>query len=258
MIDASPGEDVTDSQPEIVVQIGDQSVALPPPTLTGDMDADEQQQHITSQLRGLSYRQFARDSIVAPVRINLSYIKDESGNRLGHNVHVLFIVHESLETFSQQNIADRLGGESDPDSAGESGEVPAETLEKLGIQDAGPNVRYRKLSFDLLDKVRLNGLLRIAQTTSETLNRIDLSLVETDENRWQAIDDRDLQGPYSGFQGWLTATSLRGQDAVLIEARFAMEEPADWFAGDNYLRSKLPIVLQEAARDLRRRLKKAD
>ncbi|WP_182866911.1 hypothetical protein [Stieleria mannarensis] len=259
------GNDSTNvSANQTTVQIADQSITLPAPTLAEDLDADAQQRRITPLLRGLSFKQFARDSVVAPVRIYLRYITSDAGDRVGHDVHMIFIIHESLQTFSDQNIANRLGGEAAEDSTeATAADVPAETLQRLGIDDAGPDIRYRQVDFELLDKIRLTGLLRIAQQSSETQNRIDVSLVEAFDNRWQFTDGPDTNssaggGDYSGFQGWLTATSLDAMDAVFIEARFVMHEPPQWFAGSNYVRSKLPLVLQEAARDLRRRLKKGD
>ncbi|PAY16153.1 hypothetical protein CKO51_28040 [Rhodopirellula sp. SM50] len=255
-------EPAADAATPTTVQIAGQSVTLAEPTLGPDLDADAQRSLITPLLRGLSFSQFARDSVVAPVRIYLRYITNDAGDRLGHAVHVVFIIHESLETFSDQDIARRFSGDEAGDAGGDSTEtspdvadVPAETLQSLGIDDAGPQVRYRKLDFELLDKVRLTGLLRIAQRSSATQNRIDVSLVEAFDNRWQATDGSEAGGEYSGFQGWLTATALAGMDAVFVEARFVMHEPEQWFAGPNYVRSKLPLVLQEAARDLRRRLR---
>ncbi|MCS7470333.1 hypothetical protein NZK35_27100 [Stieleria sp. ICT_E10.1] len=261
--DAALGDDSPhQSTTETIVQIAGQSVTLDEPTLGPELDADAQRSLITPLLRGLSFSQFARDSVVAPVRIYLRYITNDAGDRLGHDVHVVFIIHESLQTFSDQDIAQRLGGDEADDAGGDSAEtspdvadVSVETLQSLGIDDAGPQVRYRELDFELLDKVRLTGLLRIAQRSSATQNRIDVSLVEAFDNRWQATDGRDSGGEYSGFQGWLTATSLTGMDAVFVEARFVMAEPDQWFAGSNYVRSKLPLVLQEAARKLRRRLR---
>ncbi|QEF97274.1 hypothetical protein Mal15_13130 [Stieleria maiorica] len=256
------GDDLTDAFAKpTTVQIADQSVTLPPPTLAADLDSDAQQRRITPLLRGLSFKQFARDSVVAPVRIYLRYITNEAGDRVGHDVHMIFIIHESLQTFSDQNIAKRLSGEASDDATAQtSSDVSAETLQSLGIDDAGPEVRYRNVEFELLDKIQLTGLLRIAQQSSATQNRIDVSLVETFDNRWRFTDGRESDatgssGEYSGFQGWLTATSLAGMDAVFVEARFVMHEPKRWFAGSNYVRSKLPLVLQEAARDLRRRFK---
>ncbi|QDV87518.1 hypothetical protein TBK1r_65490 [Stieleria magnilauensis] len=252
-------EPPADSATPTTVQIAGQSVTLAEPTLGDESDADAQRRLITPLLRGLSFNQFARDSVVAPVRIYLRYITNEAGDRLGHDVHVVFIIHESLQTFSDQDIAQRLGGEVADETAetpAEVDDVSAETLQGLGINDAGPQIRYRKLDFELLDKVRLTGLLRIAQRSSATQNRIDVSLVDRFDNRWQATDGREAGGEYSGFQGWLTATALAGMDAVFVEARFVMHEPEQWFAGSNYVRSKLPLVLQQAARDLRRRLKR--
>jgi hypothetical protein len=239
------------------VQIGDQTVRLAEPTLTDNLNADEQTRQIETQLRGLSFRQFARDSTVAPVRINLRYIKDDSGRRLGHEIHLLFIVHESIDAFSAADFPKRLLGESDVENSAKATDAPAETLQKLGIGDGKTNASYKVAKFELLDAIQLSGLFRISQSSTQSQNRFDVSLVESFDNRWQSIDEPAVGGTYSGMRGWLTATALEKIDGVLVEARFVMHEPQEWFAGDNYLRSKLPLVLQEAARDLRRRLKRS-
>lgn len=256
--------DGQDSHPQsalekgVVVQIDDQSVRIPAPTLTGDLNADEQTRRITGLLKGLPYRQFMRDSVVAPVRINLRYIQNDSGKRLGHSVHLLFVVHQGLQSFSADDFAGRLMGQPQEGASSHSTAIAPETLKSLGIEDQERDVDYKRLNFELLDRIQLSGVLRIARTSSDSQNRIDLSLDERFENRWKSTDGRNPDASYSGCRGWLTATSLIGMDAVLIETRFAIHEPTDWFRGDNYLRSKLPLVLQEAARDLRRRLSLAD
>lgn len=246
-------ETVTDDS--VSVLIADQSVTIPPPILTGDRDAAEQERLITAALRGLSYRQFVRDSVVAPVRIDLSYVKDASGTRIGHNVHVMFIVHTSLTTFSSDRFSEMLVGESDAASQQESTVATADTLRSLGLNDGGENIRYQRLQFDLLDKIRFDGLIRVTHTESASQNRLDISLVPEFENRWRATEEDSRGGTFTGLRGWLTATEIDSADAVLIEARVVFHEPTQWFRGDNFLRSKLPLVLQESARDLRRRLK---
>lgn len=251
------------------VTIAGQPVSLSEPILPGGLDADSQRKLIEGQLRGMRFSQFTRDSIVAPVRIDLQYIKNAAGERVGHQVHVLFVAHETLERFASDQFSDLLIGESAEEDAEHNQPVPAETLRSMGVDQVGENTHYRRLRFELLDKVRLDLMIRLQQTMSTGQNRIDIELVDAFENRWQSIEsgpnsDRDSSvdsetdpgGPYSGMAGWLTATSLSGLDAVLIEARFVLHEPTGWFRGDNFLRSKLPIVLQEAARDLRRHLKK--
>jgi hypothetical protein len=37
-----------------------------------------------------------------------------------------------------------------------------------------------------------------------------------------------------------------------------MHEPTQWFSGSNFIRSKLPLAIQEGARSFRRSLRSAD
>ncbi|WP_253160471.1 hypothetical protein [Stieleria tagensis] len=239
------------------VQIAGQSVVLDPPTLSGQETADQQVQRIEPLLRGLPYRQFARDSVVAPVRIFTRYVNDSSGKHLGHQVHLLFVVHTPLTTFTADDFTSRLLGDSDDSAAdsGPPGDVSPESLRSRGITDSGPNVRYQPFDVKLLDKIQLSGVLRITRHDADDQQRIDLRLDDRFDNRWTSLDANDQGGAYAGFQAWLTATALGDGQSVLIESRFVMHEPEQWFAGSNFLRSKLPLVLQEAARNLRRKSK---
>lgn len=241
----------------IEFRIADQPVKLDPPLLTGNESAAEQEQLITANLRGLSFSQFARDSIVAPVRIDLNYIEDADGNRVGHKVHALFIVHASFSEFASDDFAQQtLGTKQEPSQSKsfQSEALTDEALSDLGINTLSTGIQYQRLTFDLLDKVRLAGVVRFHSTKTERQNRVDVSLVSAAENRWWRLQQPDEGGEYAGFRAWLTATRLASRDAVLIETRLAFHEPPPWFRGSNYLRSRLPLVLQEAARNLRRRL----
>ena len=255
------GQDAATSPRESAeVVIAGETVALPEPILRGDEPADEQRERITNNLRGLSYQPFARDSVVAPVRIDLDYIKDSAGDRVGHRFHVMFIVHAPFSKFASDDFTAQVLGPSDTqesDDTFRSETLSDQALEHLGVDASDGGERFRRLTFDLLDKIRFSGVFRFQTTTGDGQNRVDLSLVDGAASRWRRLDDSDQtdrEGDYSGLRGWITATDLATGDGVLIEARLAFYEPPQWFRGSNYLRSKLPLALQEAARDLRRRL----
>ncbi|MCC9600006.1 hypothetical protein LOC67_05485 [Stieleria sp. JC731] len=251
--------------PPQTLSIGGVEVQLPEPTLDGSEDAERQTEKLKSKIGGLSIRQFTRDSQVAPVRIDLSYIKDDSGARVGHLVHVLFVLHCPLSSFTEGDFAQQLSGETDEASDGEASfaqAVASDELARNGIVATDANQRFRRVKTVLLDKIELNAVLRIENSESAKQNRIDVVLDGHFPATWSSVEsgktdvslDTDSKGAYSGFQAWLTATELIGSDAVVIEAQIAMHEPQGWFSGSNFLRSKLPLVLQQAARDLRRKL----
>ncbi|MEO1528998.1 MAG: hypothetical protein AAFX06_26550 [Planctomycetota bacterium] len=231
---------------EQTIQIGSVSVTLPEPTLSGE--TDEPQAVIESIIGGLSYRQFARDSVVAPVRIRLQYIKDGEGERVGQLVHVAMIAHVDMETLQSDSMMRRLFADSDTAEAESLSETE---LSSRGIDDASGDVQYHPVNFKLLDKVKLEGVIRVESTSSAERQRLDFRVDERFENRWQT---EQADGEYRGFHGWLHTAQIEG-GVVFIEARLAFAEPTSWFRGSNFLRSKLPLALQESAREFRRRLK---
>jgi hypothetical protein len=83
-------------------------------------------------------------------------------------------------------------------------------------------------------------------------------------NTWSPLE-RDAQGklsvgsahPYSGLGGYMKITSLsEPAGALFIECHIAFDEPEAWFNGKNFLRSKLPLVVQDNVRTFRRKLAK--
>lgn len=227
------------------VEIQATSITLPEPILAsqvGDVRAT-----IESVLGGLSYRQFARDSVVAPVRIKLQYIRNEQGVRVGHLVHLAMIAHVDIAKLKSDSAMTELFGNGDEDAKLSQGE-----LEERGVDGSDDAVRFRRLQFELLERIELECVLRIASDASPGRQRLDLQLDDRFDNRWKG---EDAEGSYEGFAGWLHAARVE-DGAVFIEARFAFTEPEVWFRGSNFLRSKLPLALQETAREFRRRLKK--
>lgn len=249
------------------IEIGGVNVVMPGPTLSQQVDASKQGASLKPILAGLSMRQFTRNSVVAPVRIKLKYIKDDSGNRVGHDVHLAFVAYAPIDEFSDDKLSSRMFGQKDDaevDSSDSAAEVSAEELASVGIKDSSERVRYQRFTFDLLEKVQLSGVIRAEHSESEAQRRIDLVLDERFPSGWKLIADPDDSiedtNAYSGGRAWIAVTELSaeltgGKEAVLIESRIVLHEPEGWFAGSNFLRSKLPLVLQESARNLRRGLK---
>lgn len=88
-------------------------------------------------------------------------------------------------------------------------------------------------------------------------------LKPTIANQWQPIQRSDTgekslgpPRPYAGLGGYVAITPVPGTpEASLVQIRFVLHEPQDWFSGRNLLRSKLPILIQDRVRGLRRELK---
>lgn len=238
------------------IRIGDDRFELQPPTLSGIESSQVELSAIRTATRGLPIEQFTRDSVVAPVRIQLRYLRASDGTKIGHDVHAMFVVHTQLDEFSPEDFADRLAGKRDEAQPINSKDVSASILQSLDLE-ADEETRFKLVEFDLLEKIRLSGLFEFRNSKSERQRQINFHVIDEHDNRWRSLMDENLSGNYRGLAGHLTATELAELDGVvLIELRLLMHEPQDWFAGSNFLRSKLPLVLQETARDIRRSLKR--
>jgi hypothetical protein len=126
-------------------------------------------------------------------------------------------------------------------------------------------------TFDLLSKVRLTG------TSHSYWSRSDDSIIAATmldprftgdadlPNQWQSIT-RQPDGnvelgephPYRGAGEYIKITRLaEPAGALLIEFHVVYVEPKGWFDGSNMLTSKLPAVVQNQIRNMRRELTKA-
>ena len=85
-------------------------------------------------------------------------------------------------------------------------------------------------------------------------------------NHWQAVD-RNERGesklgppqPYESAGLYAKVTRMKEPaGALFIEYHHTFCEPEAWFSGTALLRSKLPMVIQDAVRKLRRRLVEAE
>jgi hypothetical protein len=243
------------------------------PALQAEQDAAMRATALKSIAGGAGWKRFSRNSVVAPVSIDLNYLKDAKGDRVGHLVHLAFVVHASLETLRDKDLMKQMFGDEKPEpetEAMESKEVSDKELARLGITK-GENTSFAMVEIPLLDKVLARGVLKAQQTiASDSLTiAIEADPRFADRNSWaRIVDDKSDKNatdgdwqPYQGAAGYLSVSRLNETDgkglssACLIESRFVIHEPADWFSGSNLLRSKLPLMLQESARSLRRKLK---
>lgn len=244
------------SQPPtpITVEFSGGQFPLAPPTLDGTQSAEDQVAALKPILRGLPFKQFVRDSIVAPVRIQLRYLKDASGQRVGHDIHAAFVVHVTLDEFSPESFAKRMTGGKRGEDDFKVVELNDQMLRERGLSQDDQTL-YRIADVELLEKVSVRGLFEFKSTRQGGQRRIDFEIIEDEINRWYSVREPSEGDTYTGLAGFLTATELVDTKAVLIEVRVLMHEPEGWFAGSNFLRSKLPLVLQESAREIRRSLK---
>ena len=234
------------------------------------------------------WKRFSRNSVVAPVKIELAYLKDESDQRIGHRVHVAYVVHAGLDMLRDADLMGELfGSRSDSESDQDHSETDDsnESEDSFRSEELDPSalaefqiesqegVSYGWLEFLLLKKVELQGVIRSQRWEDDDFVAIVWELDDRFSNRnppdkqyrneWTRRD-RDPSGelvlsdpkPYSGAAGYLVISAIEGlENASLIEAEVVLHEPEGWFNGSSLLRSKLPLILQESARRFRRGLK---
>lgn len=259
-----------------LVFAGSQHEALPAPTLSAEM-SDAQRVEALQQLAGkLDWSRFVRDSVNAPVMVDIEAIEaidGVDGQRLGLRVHNAFVVHTTLETLRDGDRMQQLFGA--PGTNQDSEGVVADELESQQLVDEGFSEQaasqdsFAYLELPLLNQVIVRGVIRIQKRERdggiEFAWRLDeeFNSVEKYASRWTKLERNEVgelyEGetfPYTGFGGWLGAYELKPGEStpLLIESQMLLREPVEWFAGSNFLRSKLPLSLQENARSFRRKM----
>ncbi len=151
-------------------------------------------------------------------------------------------------------------------------ELPAAELIQLGFakQAEQGQASFAYIELPLLNKVLLRGVIRIEKheraDAVEFAWRLDPSFNPDKKyaSRWTRLE-RDAVGkliegdsfPYTGCGGWMGVYEIDPEKKqLLVESQLLLREPTDWFAGSNFLRSKLPLSLQENARTFRRKIAK--
>lgn len=237
-------------------------------------------------------KRFVRDSVVAPISVNTDSIKNDAGERIGHFIDVAFVVYQSIEQIRKSDALDDF--KSDPDSTKPTVEIAdadgADELDKnktrqltdeelaaAGVELDGKFETLGHLQLPLLGKVVVRGVARArrsiwsADDESAPIiltwlldSRFAAENPEPDSisNQWRPIERNSVgekqlgpPHPYAGMGGYVAITPVPGEEqASMVEMRFVIHEPHDWFAGRNLLRSKLPILIQDRVRNLRREL----
>lgn len=252
------------------------AVKLPAPTLTDGQDAAKQRKLIEAVVNGkYSWDEFTRRAVTAPFVIKISGDNDQDP-KLGRRVDVWFVAYGDLKTLASDDFLNgqlKLSGASGEGADGSHVRILTDReLEKRGISAPKKPEDSRLVAADvtLLDRVRLKTTMRNTKIRTEesvlVASNLDERFAEDQEfpNAWQAIT-RDAAGrrhigepqSYRGIGFYIKATRLaQPAGALLVEYHAAFAEPKGWFQGANLLRSKLPIVAQDAVRKSRRTLEK--
>jgi hypothetical protein len=247
---------------------------LPPPTLSGGLNAAEQRARVDAiPEKRCDWGALTRRSVVAPVVLKIGAPESASA-AVGRQVDLWFVAYADLDSVGSDDfLGAQFGAVTKDDDAENRPRVKALSdadLNRRGValaaQSASPY--YLAGEFTLLDKVRICGVTRCVKTrlpdSVTVASVLDERFADDSEFPCGARSImRDAAGkrqlgelrPYAGFASYVRATRLiEPKGAVLIEYHVAFAEPREWFNGANLLRSKLPIAAQEAVRKLRRSL----
>lgn len=133
------------------------------------------------------------------------------------------------------------------------------------------------LRLPLLGKVILSGVARARRSVWSSEDKSapviltwlldsrfgsDAPQADSIANQWRAIQrsevgQRELgpPQPYAGMGGYVAIAPLPSDPAAsIVQIRFVIHEPEGWFEGRNLLRSKLPLLIQDRVRNIRREL----
>ncbi len=240
---------------------------LQAPYLADGLDAAEQRKLI-EKLGGRRYpwERMTHKSTVAPQIIHLDEETPANTKTKARMMHVYFVVFGDMQAIAKK------GGLMQPDNTTgkQWKELTAKDLAAKKITAVEPDHEsYGYFTNDVIDKIRLSGVLRTYWTQTEDSllaaavldSRFDGD--ETYPNRWQPLTrgrdgfEAGKPSPYHGAGGYTKITKLRAPaGALFVESHLIFAEPHAWFNGTNLLSSKLAAVIQHEVRSARREIMK--
>lgn len=242
---------------------------LPKPTLPAGMPAAKMTEIIKTFEEDLP--NFLDPGLNSRYRLDrLTALENKDGDPRGRELNLWFVAHGDIKKLDDENILGSLLSMQGKGKAAKDtvylteAELKQRKITPTKIE--GGDERFSVLEMDLIDKVRLTGVLR---TQRRWVDGSLVSAMVLDErfandakypNRWAELDPEDKEKtgpgrPYAGFAGYIKATPVpEVKNAIFIEVHFVFSEPYDWFEGKNLLASKLPLAVKQNIPALRRKL----
>jgi hypothetical protein len=253
---------------------GERRIKLSPPLLPDGLAPQAQQQALAKAAdENYPLEELQRNSTVAPFRLVLRDIDATDPNNPVRGIDLYFFIYGDLDTLVKKEFRQRLLSLSQ--SSAKARDLTAADLAKRKIElkpaaGAEEDVMSHR-SFSLFDRVEVSDTQRVVLTrTADSLvmgSELDPRFAGDAEfpNQWRAItrgdNDQPVLGPPqpgAGSGSYLKVTRLaEPAGALFVEFHAVFVEPHGWFDGANLIRSKLPIVVQNEVRSLRRELLKA-
>lgn len=257
------------------IPINDQAVKLPEPSLSAEADKEAQSEvvHGIAARKKYKYDDFVRKSPVAPFLLEINTAGEAGEGDRVQRIDLWFVAYGKLSDVTDEDLLGQLVGSGSENEKGESQSLSDKELKERDLQVESTDDRresYYQVDSPLLDKVRISGIGH-GVTTREATRVLAASLLDPrflDDpkypNRWRSIvrepsgkKTLGKQSPYAGFGGYSQVVQLvEPKGALFIECHMAINEPHGWFNGTNLLRSKLPVLMQDNVRTLRRKLAK--
>ncbi len=230
---------------------GGQQIDWPKRLMDDDANAAQQRKVITSL--GRRFDDFTRNSVNAPIDIESDKLVVNGG--VFRIYQYCFIVHCDLQQFTDTRPLEALFDD-------ESNRQPPQELGHHG----GDQYTFSETQ-SLLKRVRIEAVLRRNHRRSSRSSLGVTMVVAADPNdpndarrqsRWAAIATPDQMHPYLGMAALAKATTMAElPNALFVEVHFVFYEPTEWFSGKNLLGAKLPLVIQNRVRQVRRDLAKS-
>jgi len=254
-------------------------VRLPRATMPDGLDAEAQHNVLVEVARPRrTVAALTRNSVVTPFVLDVKKVAGAGGGSRARRIDLWFVAYGRMEEVANRDFLKQLAGAAERKTPGE---LPTEwhvfeppELAERGIRltTEGPHHEmYFHSTFPLLDRVLIRATRHAMSSRSDDsillAARLDKRFVgdEAYPNLWRPITLDELgkprlgpETPYTHAGFYVKATQLHEPaGALFIEYHQVYEEPKAWFHGANLLRSKLPLIVQDAVRKFRRRLKKA-
>lgn len=222
------------------------SQAWPDIVMADGLDAQQQREVIQSL--GRRFEDFTKKGV--NTQIDIPRPKKESVDGGVFRVYsYFFTVHSTLDQLGDQNLLTKIfAANANKNAKGTD----------LGEAE-GAKFSYAEEP-ELLDRIALSMVLRSNDAKSEESVYGGSIVVEQDPQQthtstWAPSDAKDDKKPYVGMGIYTKATPLVELPGVLfIEAHMVFYEPEEWFRGRNLLGAKLPLMIQDQVRSLRREL----
>jgi len=250
---------------------GTSRVPLPEPTMPDGLGDDAQKAIVAKIIAGIHpIEEFLRDDVEAPFVVTVAKLDPVERGTPIRRFSVWFVAHGTLDAVVEQRFRKRFANIS-------RGEVVCQELNpselasrKLDVKDSAIEF-YTNYNIPLFDRVQLSETKHNIMTRSPesvvVASLLDPRFLDdlTYPNQWQTTHvekngDVVFGAPqrYTGAASYLKLTALAGPArAIFGEFHVAYTEPAGWFEGTNFMRSKIPILAREEIKGFRRELARA-